>query len=146
MLLSITIAFISCDSSLLFSLLIESSVSLNTITLSFGCFFLIKSTAADSLFVAQLNTAFLFLTFTNHALTNPSTCPPLVNSKDIDLASYFLTRWEIFLILTEQQSYNFCSLSFSFTFNGIIMGLDNLSSYIESFLSIAAVSPKIALL
>src|SRR3712207_8972692 len=56
----------------------------------------------------------------------------LDNSKDIDLASYFLKRLEIFLILAEHVSYIFCSSSVRSTFRGIIIGLASLRSFTAS--------------
>ena len=85
-----------------FSFCMDSIVSLNTIILSEGCVAII-STAADSLFLAQLIRFFLSLTFANHALASPASLP-LLNREDIDLGSEVLRYIEIFLILTEHSS------------------------------------------
>src|SRR4029079_3210826 len=101
MLLSIIIALVPCDSNISLSLLIESIVSLNIIIFSFGNFLVTRFTADNNLFSAQLNNSFLFLTFENHAFAIPLTKPPFLSNVVIDLASYFLKRFEIFLILEE---------------------------------------------
>src|SRR6476646_2240913 len=131
--LSITIDGTCSDCNLVLSLISESIVSLNTITLSFECLFTIKSTTADILLSAQASKTFLFLTLENHALAIPATNPPFFRSKVIELASYRLKRLEIFLILLEQLSYTFCSFSVRFTFIGITTGLVSLPSSTASF-------------
>ena len=82
----------------------DSIVSLKTIILSEGWFVAIIPAAANSLFSAQLIKFFLFLTFANHALTNPVVCPPFFNREDSDLGSDVLRYSEIFLILAEHSS------------------------------------------
>ena len=81
----------------------DSIVSLNTIILSEGCVAII-STAADSLFLAQLIRFFLSLTFANHALASPALRPPILNREEIDLGSEVFRYMEIFLILAEHSS------------------------------------------
>jgi hypothetical protein len=55
--------------------------------LSAGCFVAMTSTAANSLFLAQLIKFFLSLTFANHALAKLAVRPPLLNKEVIDWGS-----------------------------------------------------------
>src|SRR5688500_328827 len=99
MLLSIIIAVLPWDSNISLCLAIESIVSLNIIIFSFGNFLVIRFTADNNLFSAQLNNSFLFRTFKNHAFAIPLTKPPFLNNSVRGSASYFLKRFDIFFIL-----------------------------------------------
>ena len=55
--------------------------------LSEGCFVAMISTAANSLFLAQLIKFFRSLTFANQALARPAERPPFLNTEVIDLGS-----------------------------------------------------------
>src|SRR5215217_6732084 len=82
-LLSISIASIPLDLSCCFSLRMDSSVSLKTITFWLGCFVLISSTAVASLFSAEASSPFLFLTFRNQAFACQLGKPPCLASSII---------------------------------------------------------------
>src|SRR5215204_2535097 len=103
-LLSISIESMPLDLSCCFSLRIDSSVSLKTITFWLGCFVFISSIAVASLFSAEASSAFLFLTFRNQAFACQLGKPPCFASSIIALASYLLNRAEIVLIFMVYSS------------------------------------------
>src|ERR687897_2461142 len=103
------------------SLVMDSSVSLNTMIRSQGCFF-IMFIVAHSLLSAELNKAFLFLTFLNHAFAIPLTKPPVFSNEEIDGASQVFRHLDMFLILVEQLLYNLRSSSVNVTSRGMIIG------------------------
>jgi hypothetical protein len=76
----------------------------STIILSEGCFVAIISTAAYSLFLAQLIKFFLSLTFANHVFASPAERPPLLKREVIDFGSEVWRYPEIFLILIEDPT------------------------------------------